>query len=181
MATTQVSCGVKKLKSYHSGNNSLNSTADCSLNSCSLCFRGGRRIHMREKCKRSFFFANLNNRSMSHSVSALSHHNPLALCLWVKRKERRAPAICLYTPFIHFSKLQIVNIQTFRILLGEMVLLLQQVQHLLIQPVSLPEPRVLFLLVLLSSWYHGKITKQEAYNLLMTGTVPPFLTLQQGS
>lgn len=58
------------------------------------------------------------------------------------------------------------------------MVLLQQVQHFsMIKPLSLPEPRVLFLLVLLSSWYHGKITKQEAYNLLMTGLVPLFLTL----
>lgn len=28
----------------------------------------------------------------------------------------------------------------------------------------------LFLRILSHSWYHGKITKQEAYNLLMTGT-----------
>lgn len=56
------------------------------------------------------------------------------------------------------------------------MVLLQQVQHFsMIKPLSLPEPRVLFLLVLLSSWYHGKITKQEAYNLLMTGIVPLFL------
>jgi len=29
------------------------------------------------------------------------------------------------------------------------------------------------------SWYHGKITKQEAYNLLMTGTIPLCLSLGQ--
>lgn len=28
----------------------------------------------------------------------------------------------------------------------------------------------LFLRIFSHSWYHGKITKQEAYNLLMTGT-----------
>lgn len=28
-----------------------------------------------------------------------------------------------------------------------------------------------FLLLFSYSWYHGKITKQEAYNLLMTGTL----------
>lgn len=30
---------------------------------------------------------------------------------------------------------------------------------------------------LLNSWYHGKITKQDAYGLLMTGTIPLCLSL----
>lgn len=56
-----------------------------------------------------------------------------------------------------------------------MIITTQIIPHEKKKLVFFHEPFPLFLFLLLSRWYHGKITKTEAYNLLMTGTFHLFL------